>query len=91
MSIYVISSYLTAFESTFGSAEYTPSIVLATNITSAFISAALKAAPVSVVKYGFPVPQANITTLPFSRCFAAFLFIYGSAISRISIAVWTLE
>ena len=48
MSIYVISSYLTALESTFGSAEYTPSIVFATNITSAFISAALKAAAVSV-------------------------------------------
>ena len=47
-----------------GSAEYTPSIVFASNITSASISAALKAAPVSVVKYGFPVPHANITILP---------------------------
>ena len=51
------------------------------------VSAALSAAPVSVEKYGFPVPQENITTLPLSKCFIAFLFMYGSAISLISIAV----
>lgn len=64
MSKYVILSYLMAFGSTFGSAEYTPSIVFATSITSASISAALKAAVVSVVKYGLPVPHENITILP---------------------------
>ena len=62
-------------------------IDFASNITSESVSAALKAAPVSVEKYGFPVPQANITTLPLSKCFAAFLFMYGSATSLISIAV----
>ena len=62
-SWYVISSYFTAVGSSFGSAEYTPSIAFPSNIASASISAALKAAPVSVVKNGFPVPHANITTL----------------------------
>ncbi len=87
MSIYVISSYLIASGFVFGSSEYTASAVFPTNITSASISAALRAAAVSVVKYGFPVPQPNITTLPFSKCFNAFLFIYGYAISLISMAV----
>ena len=90
ISKYDISSYFIAFGSSFGSAEYTPSIVFASNITSESVSAALSAAPVSVEKYGFPVPQENITTLPLSKCFIAYLFMYGSAISLISIAVWSL-
>src|SRR5665647_3270295 len=36
-------------------------------ITSALISMALRDAAVSVVKYGLPVPPANITILPFSK------------------------
>ena len=74
ISIYEISSYFTADLSNFGSAEYTPSIVFASNITSESVSTALKAAAVSVEKNGWPVPHANITTLPFSKCFDAFLF-----------------
>ena len=64
-SWYVISSYLSAVGSNFGSAEYTASIAFPSNIASASISAALNAAPVSVEKNGCPVPHANITTLPF--------------------------
>lgn len=90
ISKYVISLYSTASGSNFGSAEYTPSVVFASNITSESVSAALNAAAVSVEKYGLPVPHAKITTLPFSKCFVAFLFIYGSAISLISIAVCNL-
>ena len=89
-SWYVISSYLSAVGSNFGSAEYTASIAFPSNIASASISAALNAAPVSVEKNGCPVPHANITTLPLPKCFIAFLFINGSAISLISIAVCTL-
>ena len=40
---------------------------VALKIISAPISAARKAAPVSVEKNGLPVPQPKITTLPFSR------------------------
>ena len=89
-SEYVILSYFFAVGSIFGSAEYTASIDFPNNIASASISAARKAAPVSVVKNGFPVPHANITTLPLSKCFIAFLFINGSATYLISIAVCTL-
>ena len=42
-------------------------IALAIKITSALISLALKAAVVSVEKYGLPVPPPKITTLPFSK------------------------
>ena len=79
----MILSYFVALGSTLGSAEYTPSIVLANSITSASISAALKAAAVSVEKNGWPVPPAKITILPFLKCFAAFLTINGSAISHL--------
>ena len=51
---------------------------------------ARRAAAESVVKYGLPVPQANITTLPFSKCLTALLLMYSSAICLISIAVITL-
>jgi hypothetical protein len=53
-----------------GSAVYTPSTpeCVPLRITPAPISAARRAAVVSVVKYGFPVPAAKITTRPFSRC-----------------------
>ena len=90
-SKYDILSYFSAVGSSFGSAEYTASIAFPNNIMSAFISVALNTAAVSVVKYGCPVPHANITTLPLSKCFSAFLIINGSAIYLISIAVCTLE
>ena len=35
------------------------------------LSALRRAAAVSVVKKGFPVPAAKITTLPFSKCLTA--------------------
>lgn len=35
------------------------------------LSAQRRAAAVSVVKKGFPVPAAKITTLPFSKCLTA--------------------
>ena len=73
-SKYEISSYLIAFGSIFGSAEYTASIVFPSNKISAFISVALNTAAVSVVKYGFPVPHPKITTLPFYKCLTALLF-----------------
>src|SRR5699024_6404180 len=88
--IYVTLSYLIASSYFLGSLLYTPSTFLASNITSASISTALKAAAESVVKYGLPIPQPNITTLPFSKCLVALLLIYGSAICFISIAVITL-
>ena len=87
----VILSYLFAALYILGSAEYTASIDFPRSIISAFISVALNTAAVSVVKYGCPVPHANITTLPLFKCFSAFLCINGSAISFISIAVCTLE
>ena len=90
-SIYVILSYFFAVLYILGSAEYTASIDFPRSIISAFISVALNTAAVSVVKYGCPVPHANITTLPLFKCFSAFLCINGSAISLISIAVCTLE
>lgn len=54
------------------------------------LSAHLSAAAVSVVKKGFPVPAAKMTTLPFSRCRTALLRMYGSATSDIRNAVCTL-
>ena len=72
-SKYDILSYFSAFLSILGSAEYTASIAFPSNIISAFISVALNTAAVSVVKYGCPVPHANITTLPLCKCFSAFL------------------
>ena len=83
-------SNLTASGFFFGSLSYTPSTMVAFKITSASISAALRAAAVSVEKYGLPIPHANITILLFSKCLTAFLLIYGSAICLISIAVCTL-
>ncbi|KAJ0452188.1 hypothetical protein HanHA300_Chr15g0576101 [Helianthus annuus] len=54
------------------------------------LSAQRRAAAVSVVKKGFPVPAANMTTLPFSKCLTALRRMYGSATSDIRNAVWTL-
>ena len=48
--------------------EYMPSTNVDFIKTLQFISDALNAAAVSVVKYGFPVPAAKITTLFFSKC-----------------------
>jgi len=58
-------------------------------IACAPISAARSAAVVSVVKYGLPVPAANTTTRPFSRCRMARRGMNGSATCDIVIAVWT--
>ena len=74
--------------------SYTPStLFLAISIASAWISSARSAAAVSVVKNGLPVPDAKITTRPFSRWRIARRRMYGSATSWISIAdstrVWT--
>jgi hypothetical protein len=63
--------------------------LVALRIASALISIARSAAAVSVVKYGFPVPAAKITTRPFSRWRRARRRMYGSAIARISIALST--
>lgn len=55
-------------------------------------SEALRAAAVSVVKSGFPVPAPtppNMTTLPFSRCLIARCLLYGSATSGIENVLWT--
>ena len=49
--------------------------IIVFNMTSALISIALKTAAESVVKKGFPVPPPKITTLFFSKCLTAFLFI----------------
>ena len=47
---------------------YTPSTpFLAIRMASAWISSARRAAAVSVVKNGLPVPAAKITTRAFSR------------------------
>ena len=63
---------------------------VALRYTSAPISAARRAEAVSVVKKGLPVPPPKMTTRPRSRCRTARRRMYGSAISRISIAVCTL-
>ena len=55
-------------------------------IASAPISSARRAAAVSVVKNGLPVPAAKITTRPFSRWRMARLRMYGSATSATVIA-----
>ena len=53
------------------------------------ISTARRAAAVSVVKYGLPVPATNSATRPFSRWRMARRRMYGSATSFIAIAVMT--
>ena len=63
-----------------------PSTFVAFMITSALISSARKAAAVSVVKYGLPVPAPKITARPFSRCRIARRRMNGSATARISMA-----
>ena len=82
-------SYLTALGSTFGSAEYTPSMFLASSIASAPISAARSTAAVSVEKNGQPVPQPNMTTLPDLRYSIALSVLYLSPTPWISTAVST--
>ena len=47
------------------------------------------AAAVSVVKNGFPVPEAKITIRPFSRWRIARRLMKGSATSEIVMADWT--
>ena len=58
-------------------------------MTSAPISTARKAAAVSVVKYGLPVPAAKMTTRPFSRWRRARRRMYGSATSFMAMALMT--
>ena len=67
----------------------TPSTFVAFMMTSARTSIARRAAAVSVEKYGLPVPAANSTTRPFSRCRTARRRMNGSATVRISMAVST--
>jgi len=55
---------------------------------SAPTSTARKAAVVSVLMYGLPVPDANIITRPFSKWRMARRRMYGSATALISMAVW---
>ena len=55
-------------------------------IASAPISSARSAAAVSVVKNGFPVPAAKMTTRSFSRWRIARRRMYGSATSETAIA-----
>src|SRR5438034_3047442 len=59
-----------------------PSTFVAFMIASAPISTARSAPAVSVVKKGFPVPAAKMTTRPFSRCRMARRRMYGSARSE---------
>ena len=66
-----------------------PSTFVPLRMTSAFISIARRAAAVSVVKYGLPVPAAKTTTRPFSRWRTARRRMNGSATARISMAVAT--
>ncbi len=56
-----------ASENLLGSLSYMPSTFVALSIASAPISMALRAAAVSVVQKGLPVPAVKMTTLPFSR------------------------
>ena len=63
-----------------------PSTLVPLNRASQPISAARKAAAVSVVKNGFPVPAANRTMRPFSRCRSARRRMYGSDTLAIGIA-----
>uniref|UniRef100_A0A0A8YCR7 Uncharacterized protein n=1 Tax=Arundo donax TaxID=35708 RepID=A0A0A8YCR7_ARUDO len=75
-----------------GGQPYSSSPTIPLRTTSALISEALKAAAVSVVKSGFPIPTPippKITTLPFSRWRMARRLMYGSATSCIINAVWT--
>src|SRR5205823_8332188 len=79
----------TSFASAFsrGSPSITPSTpCFAIRIACAPISSARRAAAVSVVKYGLPVPAAKITMRPFSRWRTARRLMYGSATSCTSIA-----
>src|SRR5439155_21146935 len=62
-----ISVYSVASFSFLGSAEYTPSTLVALMITLALIWMARSTAAVSVEKYGLPVPAAKITVWFFSR------------------------
>ena len=50
-----------------------PSTLVALNTISAPISIALRAAAVSVVKQGLPVPAEKITIFPSQRALSAFL------------------
>jgi hypothetical protein len=74
----LIVRYRVALGSFMGSALYTPSTLVALSTTSAPISAPRRAAAVSVVKNGLPVPAAKITTLPSSRYCSALGRMYGS-------------
>ena len=66
-----------------------PSTLVAFRMASAWISIARSEAAVSVEKYGLPVPAANTTTRPFSRCRMARRRMNGSATSCISMALIT--
>ena len=65
-SSYVMSWNFLALGSFSGSAVYTPSTRVPFSITSASISMPRSDDPVSVVKYGLPVPALKMTTSPCS-------------------------
>ena len=67
-----IFGYRTAAGSFKGSEEYTPSTLVALITASQSNSSARKAAVVSVVKNGFPVPPEQITTFPCFKSLTAF-------------------
>ena len=56
-------------------------------MASAPSSSARSAAAESVLKYGLPVPAAQMTTRPFSRCRMARRRMYGSHTALISMAL----
>ena len=65
--MFKLGAFVFAVGSFIGSAEYTPSTLVAFKITSALISSARNAAAESVEKKGLPVPAAKITIRPFSK------------------------
>ena len=74
-----------------GSAEYTPSTFFASTKASAYISAALSAAAVSVEKNGLPVPQAKRHTLPSFMARLAFSAVKSSHIEGICSVESTID
>ena len=73
VSYFLASGYL------WGSLSYTPSTMVALNITSALTSTARRAVAVSVEKKGLPVPPPNTAILPSSMARRASLRVKGCA------------
>ena len=73
VSYFLASGYL------WGSLSYTPSTMVALNITSALTSTARRAVAVSVEKKGLPVPPPNTAIFPSSMARRASLRVKGCA------------